>query len=75
MPRRAKPISTIGVWKMSAKSASSTMTKFSVDSMPNVGVATASVMCSSAAMTRGITTKCANARPAAASSSDGTMNE
>ena len=39
------------------------MTKFSVAAMPNVGVATASVMCSSAATTRGMTTKCANARP------------
>ena len=48
---------------MIAKSASKTMTKLSVDATPKVGVATASVMCSSAATTRGITTKWAKARP------------
>ena len=49
------------------------MTKFSVEATPKVGVATASVMCNSAAMTRGITMKWAKAKPSSASSSEGTM--
>ena len=40
MPMRARAIMMIGVWKINANARNTSMMKLSVDSMPNVAVAT-----------------------------------
>ena len=73
MPIRASATMTTGVWKTSANARKSKRMRLRVGSMPKVASATPVVIATSAPMTRWATKKWQNAKPDAASSSEGPM--